>query len=403
MNKIRRQLRLILLLGVLICGLVCPSYPARAADEPAASSRSAIVVDADNGQVLYRRNDQTTYPVASMSKLLTIAVIEHEIDQNKLKWSDKLKVSPEEAKISQDTSLSNISLKAGHSYTIRQLVKMSLVKSADGATITLSRAEGDNTAQFVQKMNRMAKQIGLSNYRFYNPVGLDNKDMGALKLKGVPDNAENEMTANDVAKLARYLILNHPDLLKISSLDKIKVDGKEYSNLNTMLPGKVDAPQNVTINGLKTGTSDQAGQCFVSSGIYKGRHIITVVMHSDNRFDESKQLYSYLASHYQLKKIRPNLTVKVTGSKQTKEELAAKKSQNVWLPVGQKVTGTVQTMNGQALKSIAAPASTKQAAGQISFSQLPCLNNQAFKLKLYLKHPLYRTGWLGLWDHLTNY
>lgn len=403
MKLVKKRIRWILLVGLLILSLCVPLTHVHAVEEPAASSQSALIMDADNGQVLYSRNAQNRYPVASMSKLMTIAVIEHEISQKKLKWSDKIRVSSEEARISEDHSLSNIPLKAGRQYSVRQLVEMSLVKSADGATITLSRAEGDNTAQFVQKMNQMAKQIGLSDYRFYNPVGLNNSDMGSLKLPGVADSAENEMTANDVAKLSRYLIKHYPGLLKISRMSQLTVDGVQYQNLNTMLPGKANAPKKVQIDGLKTGTSDRAGQCFVSSGLYQGRRIITVVMHSDNRFAETKQLYSYLASHYQLQDFKSTTTVKTSGSKQTSITLAPQHGQKIWLPIGTKVTGNLQKPNGQSLQSLPAPLTKQQYVGRLVFKQLPMLDGQSYTVKLYSQETLYRRGLLGIWDHLTKF
>lgn len=403
MKKLKQRLLTIVMATFMVLGLAAPAMNAQAAVTPAASSCSAVAIDADSGQVIYAHDAQARYPVASVSKLMTIAVIESEIAKGKLHWSDKVKVTKEEARISQTPGLSNVPLQAGRNYTVRQLVEMSLVKSADGATITLSRAQGDSTAQFVQRMNRTAQAIGLHDYRFYNPVGLNNKDMGALKLANVSPDAENEMTAADVAKLARYLLDHYPQITKISSLTSITVDHKTYPNMNTMLPGGANAPKKIVIDGLKTGTSDRAGQCFVSSGRFQGHRIVTVVMHSNNRFAETKQLYSYLANHYRLSQLKPRETVAVTGSKQGQVNLVARQKRTVWLPVGQSLSFSVQTLNGHRLRSLAAPMTTRRAVAKIVYPQLTYLDKGPLTFKMYPQHVVYRHGLLGIWDHLTKF
>lgn len=403
MIKLKQRFLTIITAIIMVVGVLTPALTVRAAAAPAASSRSAIAVDADNGQILYAHDAQGRYPVASMSKLMTIAVIEREIAKGQLHWSDKVRVTKEEARISQTPGFSNVPLQAGRRYSVRSLVEMSLVKSADGATITLSRARGASTAQFVQQMNQTAKAIGLHDYRFYNPVGLSNQDMGALKLTHVPADAENEMTAADVAKLARYLLNHYPQLTKITSLTKITVDNKTYPNLNTMLPGEANAPRKVVIDGLKTGTSERAGQCFVSSGRLNGRRIVTVVMHSNSRFAETKQLYTYIASHYRLGQLKPRATVAITGSNRHQATLVSQQKKTVWMPVGQSLSSTLQTTNGHRLRSLPAPLTTRHAIAQIVYPQLIYLDKGPLKLKMHLQHPVYRHGLLGVWDHLTKF
>ncbi|MDN3537770.1 hypothetical protein QPX96_10840 [Limosilactobacillus fermentum] len=78
------------------------------------------------------------------------------------------------------------------------------------------------------------------------------------------------MTATDVAKIAQYLIKNYPSLLNITKLTSTTIDGTTVTTINKMLAGQSDAPTQVKIDGLKTGTSDKAGACFVSTGTYQG-------------------------------------------------------------------------------------------------------------------------------------
>lgn len=259
MKPIKRLwLTLTLLITILFATISAPitTLSAKAAT-PEVNARAAIAIDAQNGQILYQKNAQQQLPIASMSKLVTLAIVEQEVNQDKLKLDQKVKVTKAEAKMSENKDFSNIPLKAGQSYTVRQLMQMSVIKSADAATVVLARANGDSNQEFVQKMNKMAAQMGMKKYRFYNPVGLENGDMGQFKLKNASNNAENSMTATDVAKMGRYLQKHDPLVLQYAKRTSVSVDGKKYSTLNTMLPGQKDAPRQVKIAGLKTGTSDK--------------------------------------------------------------------------------------------------------------------------------------------------
>lgn len=350
MKPIKRWwLAFVLLITILFATISTPisTLNAQAAAAPEVNARAAIAIDAQNGQILYQKNAQQRLPIASMSKLVTLAIVEQEVDQGKLKLDQKVKVTKAEAKMSENKDFSNVLLKEDQSYTVRQLMQMSIVKSADAATVVLARANGDSSQEFVTKMDKMANQMGLKNYRFYNPVGLQNSDMGQFKLKNVSNDAENFMTAVDMAKLGRYLTKHDPLVLQYAKQTSVSVDGKKYPTLNTMLPGQKDAPRQVKIAGLKTGTSDKAGQCFISLGYYEGRPIVTVVMHASDRFANTKQLYQYVANEWQLKEQRPQQTVVVSNGRQANVTVQAKQSVKLWLPAKRTVNPAWQIVKMQ--------------------------------------------------------
>ena len=249
MTKHIKHLLVNTFLMILTIGSIL-SFPT--AGKAAVEDNAAIAVDAQTGQVLYNQNADKRLAVASMSKMLTVAVIEHEIDAGRLKWSSKVKITPAEAKLSKASGYSNVPLQAGKSYTVKDLTKAALIKSGDAATIALSRAEGKNTQQFVQQMGAEAQRIGLSHYRLYNGVGLENKDMASFKLPKTAGAAENEMTARDVAKVAKYLVNNYPAILQITGQRTLKWDGKSYQNGNELLAGNPQAPQKIKVDGLKS-------------------------------------------------------------------------------------------------------------------------------------------------------
>lgn len=286
---------------LMICFVVARPQTASAAQM--IDSRSAIMIDADTGQIIYQQNSEEKLPIASISKLLTVSVIEDEINHHQLSWNTKVKISKKIAEVSNDSNYSAIGLQAGQSYTVRELFNATLIKSADGAALALATADGSTIKQFNEKMQKKARQIGITDATIVNPVGLKNGDLKGLKQAGISNNAENSMTARDVALMSRYLVKHYPSVLKVTSQPKAqftiaKGKTKEVENLNKMLSGGKYTVDGVQIDGLKTGTSDAAGACFASTGIYQGHRLITVVFHAtgkdkDARFTQTQKLYQY--------------------------------------------------------------------------------------------------------------
>lgn len=272
-----------------------------------------MMIDASTGQVIYEQNVDKQLPVASISKLLTVAVVHDELQQKIIRDDTRVLVTPEIAAISNDPAYSSIGLAAGHSYPVIELLNAAMVKSADGATLALATAAGNSPDEFVLAMDKKAKEIGLQKANIVNPTGLTNSEMKSFQSAAAPANAENTMSARDVAVLTRYLLRTYPALLQVSAQKKAnflitKGNVKVIANLNKMLPGGRYTVPGVTITGLKTGTSVNAGACFVSTGDYCGHQIITVVLHAngsspDDRFVQTQRLYAMLKHYYRLERI----------------------------------------------------------------------------------------------------
>lgn len=117
------------------------------------------------------------------------------------------------------------------------------------------------------------------------------------------------------------MIKNYPSLLNITKLTSTTIDGTTVTTINKMLAGQSDAPTQVKIDGLKTGTSDKAGACFVSTGTYQGHRIITVVLHAtgggDERFTQTANLYHLIANEYTAYTVQPSVAVTVPNGKVT--------------------------------------------------------------------------------------
>lgn len=338
-------------------------------------ARSAYAIDADTGQVLYEKNAKKTYPIASVTKILTLAVIEQDIRYHQLSWNQKIKISPSVAQMANDPRCSNVQLNAGESYTVKQLVDSMMLVSADGSTEALALADAGSTAAFNKKMQQVARKAGVHDAKIYNMVGLPNSYMGAHALKGVDKDAENLFSARDLGLISQYVIKKYPETLKITSTKfadfDVSADHKEHMvNINALLPQNGAAPKDWNIDGLKTGNTDAAGKCIVSTGTYAGRRVIVVALHTKGDWkDQSKmqkEFYEALANTYQPvtlnnmkalpKKLRTHHVVHAKKQHSTTVKLV--KTTPVWMPKG----ATWQ----QARPTFKLDRSHKSAAGQLT-------------------------------------
>lgn len=381
-----------LLLGIIVA-------PAHAA--PLIDASAAVMVDASTGQVIYEQNAQQKLPIASISKLLTAIVIEDEVHSNQITGNTKVKINSGTAAISNDPNYSAIGLQEGQSYTVRELLNATLVKSADGATMALSAAAGDSMDEFNMKLQQKAQDIGLKNYTIVNPVGLNNGDLKSLASKQYSAKAENAMTATDVAIMTRYLVDHYPQLLQVTAQKQAtffiaKGKAKTEKNLNEMLPGGKYTVPGVTIDGLKTGTSDTAGACFVSTGNYQGHRIITVVLHAngknkDNRFVQTQRLYQMLKQNYHLQTITlpKNIREQPLDNGQSRQVTLSPRQITVWsagsdvhkYTMAVKLNKCYLNKKGQ----LQAPISRNRTMGELDLSgnQLKTLDGRPLTYRLF--------------------
>ena len=349
--------------------------------QPEINASAALAIDATTGQILYEKNAKQVLPIASISKILAVSVILDEIQAGKISWDTKVTISPEIAAVSADTALSNIVLNQGQQYTVKQLVHAALIKSADGATLALSTMNGDTVTSFNKKMQAKAKAIGVDDAKIYNAVGLQNSDLDTLKVPGMADSVENEMSATDVAKISQYVIKHYPAVLKITATKSEMFDTTTMDNLNEMLPGNASAMTNYTTDGLKTGTSDAAGQSFVGTGTYKGHRIITVILHANDtsRYTQTANLVNYVMGKYIPTTVDSSTsfakatTVTVPNGKTVKLKTQFTGKTTLWLSTGTSVQNlSHKFLYKSALKDkngkLTAPIKKNQTVGQVSLS-----------------------------------
>lgn len=272
--------------------------------------KSAIAIDATTGQVLYQKNDQKSLPIASMTKLLSTYIVLQQIQQGKLSWQQRVKISPQIAKMSKNTELTNVPLSASRTYTVRELYQATLIYSANGAITALGNAVSGSPHQFIKKMRTTAKQLHLTSAKLITASGITNGQAGSMGYASLSKNAENTMSASDVAKLSQRLLQDYPEILKTTAQSKVWFDKGGSSqtamtNWNLMLKGLSQYDASLPVDGLKTGTSDAAGGNFAGTVAKNGHRIITVVMHAadestsdPSRFIQTRKLMKWVYATY---------------------------------------------------------------------------------------------------------
>ncbi|KOY79719.1 D-alanyl-D-alanine carboxypeptidase family protein [Apilactobacillus kunkeei] len=319
------------------------------------TAKSAIAIDYQTGQVLYAKNINESLPTASMSKLLTLYVTLKYIKEGKIHWDDKVKINKELHNLSVNHNYANVKLRLGHSYTIRQLYKTAIY-SENAATMALGYGVAGSTQKFALLMRKEAKKIGIDDAKIYTACGLTNGEVRSLGFKGVSADAENKLSARDMALLAMKILKYYPDILKTTSANTTKFDGQTMLNWNWMIKGRSQELPDIKVDGLKTGTSDTAKACFTGTSVKNGHRIITVVMGVPNagqydpaRFIQTRKLMKYVYAKYHYVKLSSGQTVKnatngrntgnikVENGKDDSVDLAVSTTQGVWLTKNQKL------------------------------------------------------------------
>ena len=313
-------------------------------------AKAAIAVDADTGKIFYAQDSTTPMPIASITKVLSIYVVYDKIKNEELDLLDQVVISPQLAELSTKPELSNVALVANQAYTVESLIHASLIQSANAAVMALGEKVAGSQEQFVNLMRQKAESLGITDAKIISVSGLNNRDLGDFRYPGTGDDEENEMSAQDVAIIAKHFIADYPEVLNITStvqesFGENTAQPSIMQNWNQLLPGLPLQKEGVI--GLKTGTTDLAGACFVGVIRQNSREVITVVLHANNqandsnaRFVETSKLMDYALNQWQeITLSATDLTnaiqskLAVIDGKQASVSLKVNDPYKLWVPV----------------------------------------------------------------------
>lgn len=275
-------------------------------------AKAAIAVDSKTGEILYAQNANQVLPIASMTKMISCAVVLDKINEGTLNWTDKVTIGEGLATLSVAPDLSNVPLTQGQSYSVQDLFNATIVQSANAAIMALAAKVAGSQDKFVELMRQKVKQWGIKNAHLISASGLNNAQVPEnLRVKGTAENDENKMSAKDVAIVSQHIVNEYPDYLKVSrqsvmTFAKGTESATDMTNWDQMLPNQpVYTPG---VDGLKTGTTEAAGACFAGTIKRNNWRIVTVVMNVDNgiddktaRFVATKDLMEYVYKTYEHK------------------------------------------------------------------------------------------------------
>ncbi|MBD3270479.1 hypothetical protein GF376_03050 [Candidatus Peregrinibacteria bacterium] len=252
-------------------------YPIKKPDKiaPILQAESIYSLDLETGQVLYSKNAHQQLPIASLTKLLTAAVIldEHQLDEIVTVNFEATKIEPAKLYLLENEKI-----------TVKELLRGLLIKSANDAALALAYYNSGSVPEFAKKMNAKAKELGMYSSNFVNPTGFDEEGQFS--------------TAHDMSIISRYILKNQfIQNTVITQETEIKsIDGNQVHKIastNNLLSSYLK------VLGLKTGTTDLAGECLITViENDSGQKILNIMLDSPSRFEESKILSEWIFQSY---------------------------------------------------------------------------------------------------------
>ena len=259
--------------------------------------KSAVLMEAETGTILYSHNENEALPPASVTKVMTLLLVMEAIDSGALNYTDNITASANAASMGG----SQIYLKEGETMSVEDLLKSVVIASANDAAVALAEHIAGSEEAFVSKMNERAAELGMTSTKFENTNGLD-------------DTTTDHLTsAKDIAIMSRELI-KHKKILEYSStwMDTIRNGSFGLTNTNRLVRFYNGA------TGLKTGSTSKAKFCISATANRDGMELICVIMGADTRDirnAEAKTLLDWGYSNFELYKCvgEPMGNIKVTG------------------------------------------------------------------------------------------
>ncbi len=273
--------------SVLAAALIVSLLPVQAfalSDEEV-KAPSAVLMEAETGKVLYEKNPHEKRPCASITKVMTLTLIMESVDSGKIKLTDLVSASEHAASMGG----SDIWLKPGENMTVDDMLKATVIASANDAAVALAEYVSGSEEEFIQQMNEKAKTLGMKDTVFKNCNGLD--EDGHIT------------SAYDVALMSREL-MKHKKIFDYTTtwIENIRGGKTQLVNTNKLIKSYKG------ITGLKTGTTGKAGSCISATAERDNVKLISVILGASNtkdRFSSASKLLDYGFANWAI--VKPEL------------------------------------------------------------------------------------------------
>lgn len=260
----KKIIAVILILVILLSALGIHAFAADFSEE--VNAKSAVLMDANTGKILFEYNADDALPPASVTKVMTLLLVFEALDNGVIKLSDMVSTSEHAASMGG----SQIYLEPGEQMSVDELIKSVVVSSANDAAASLAEYVSGSESAFVAAMNKRAKELGMNSTNFENTNGLD-------------DTSENHVTsARDIAIMSREL-MKHEKIFDYTTIwmDTVRNGTFGLSNTNRLLRTYKGC------TGLKTGSTAKAKFCISATAKRDGLSLIAVIMGSPTRDDRN--------------------------------------------------------------------------------------------------------------------
>ncbi len=319
------------------------------ADDLVPNAKSAILIEASTGQVLYNKNENEELAPASMTKIMSLLLIMEALDNGQISLNDEITISQNAASMGG----SQLFLQPNSKAKVEDLIKGIAIASGNDAVVAMAETLAGSEEKFVEMMNQKAQDLGLKHTQFQNPHGLDADG--------------HYSSAHDMAIIARELI-KHENILNYTKIYEeylTKSDGTQLWMVNTNKLVKFYEG----VDGLKTGFTATAGYCLTATAKKNTMRLISVVMGEDtseNRTTDTVALLNYGFNGYKLNTIVDKNQklgqVKIIKGKQQLANLYVKNSVTQLLKVNEKVQKyTIETK----LNNVIAPVKEGDKVGTL--------------------------------------
>ncbi len=271
-----------------------------------------LIGNQENGDIYYEKNADEALPMASLTKLMTFLLVREAMDEGKIDLNTSIKADKRAEELTS-WEYSALGLKENESYSVEELLQGLIAVSGNDCAHLLAKTVAGSEDKFTQMMNQKAEELGLTSQKYYNASGI-----------GTDDGKENKSSARDLFKLSSEIVKKYPDILGYSTMDEVNIPGKGIKKNSTIpLRGEIKG-----VDGLKTGTTDQAGYCLVTTTDMKELdgndefRTIGVVMgadQKDTRESVMSDLIYYVSRYYSCEKV-----LDTNKSLETIDEISAK-------------------------------------------------------------------------------
>jgi D-alanyl-D-alanine carboxypeptidase (penicillin-binding protein 5/6) len=352
--------------------LSAPAIPSA----PDADARAYVLIDYNSGQVLAERNADMHLEPASLTKLMTCYIVFHALQTGTLKLADLVTISEHAWRAEGSRTF----VQVGSQIPAEVLIKGMIVQSGNDATIALAERVGGTEPAFVQIMNEYARRLGMTNTHFDDSSGLPS--------------ATHYTTARDLSRLASALVHDYPQYYAWFSIREFIWNNIKQDNRNGLLE------RDSTVDGMKTGHTDSAGYCLVTSAKRQDMRLIAVVLGSGSikgREDASAALINYGYTFYESVNVKKGgvavLKPRVFKAGEEYFSVGPRADINIVIPRGQ--GGSIET-RANVRRPLIAPLSAQTSVGEL---QVLVAGKLVTSVPLY---PLADVPAGGMWSRLSD-